>query len=334
MTDSSTTAPAQERRMAWTSDGRGLAAASIRVYPPLVSPVQLQRRPSLLALVRLCRPQQWVKNVFVLAPLLFSGTLLSLGHLIPAVIAFGCYCLASSAVYVLNDMLDAGRDRQHPRKCQRPIASGAVSEAQAVVLLLALFAATALAAFALLPTGAVLLIGMYLLGSVLYCAWLKHCVLADVLWIATGFVLRLLGGCLAIQVEPSSWIVVCGFSLALVLGFGKRRTEVANLQEPDAYRPVLRSYNPAKLDTLLAISTAVCLLAYMLYTVSAETIERHQTRNLIYTVPLVAYGLFRYLLKTQEGDGDGPVEILVRDPVFSLTGVLWGGAVLLVLYFR
>jgi hypothetical protein len=149
--------------------------------------------------------------------------------------------------------------------------------------------------------------------------------------IAVGFVLRLLGGSAAVGVEASSWLIACGFALALVLGFGKRRLEVAALPAGTAYRTSLANYTPARLDTLLAINIAVCLLTYLLYTVAPDTVARHGTRNLVYTVPLVAYGLFRYLFKVQEGGGDDPADVLLADPVFLLNGLLWVLAVLAVL---
>jgi 4-hydroxybenzoate polyprenyltransferase len=284
-------------------------------------------------LVRLCRPRQWAKNSFVLAPLLFSGRFSSLDFVVQSLAAFGVFCLFSSAVYVCNDVLDREADRQHPRKCRRPVAAGRVTPWAAFVLgcvLLVLGMAIGL----VLPPRFVFFAGLYLANSLLYCFYLKNKAIADVMVIAAGFVLRLLAGCAAIVVVPSSWMLVCGFSLALVLGFGKRRTEVARLGIRTEVRPALESYDVAKLDTLLAISTAITLLAYMLYTVAPETVARHGTHELIYSVPLVAYGLFRYLFKSQEGRGDGPTDILFQDRVFPLLGLLWVGTVAFILYCR
>jgi 4-hydroxybenzoate polyprenyltransferase len=285
--------------------------------------------------VALCRPRQWVKNVFVLAPLLFSESVLRNATLaLHALAALGCFCLISSAVYAFNDLLDAEADRAHPRKRHRPVASGRVTPAGAVTVVVLLVASATGLAVAVLPPLFLLVLGLYLVNSLLYCLWLKHHVIVDVLVIAIGFVLRLLGGCAAIDVTPSSWILVCGFSLALLLGFGKRRTEVEGLDRGTDYRPALQSYNAAKLDTLLAISTAVCLIAYILYTVAPETVARHNTPYLVYSVPFVTYGLFRYLFKVQEGKGDGPVEILSKDPVFAVNAGLWLISVVCLLYLR
>jgi hypothetical protein len=151
--------------------------------------------------------------------------------------------------------------------------------------------------------------------------------------IATGFVLRLIAGCVAIGVDPSSWILVCGFALAMLLGFGKRRIEVSQ-EMTENQRPSLVSYSPAKLDVVLGVCTAICLVSYMLYTVAPETIQRHRTDKLIYTIPIVAYGLFRYLFKCQEGGkNDGPSELLLSDWVFAVTGLLWGCVVVLIFSF-
>ena len=285
-------------------------------------------------LVWLCRPGQWTKNLFVLAPLLFSESISDPDKLWGAMVAFGCFCLLSSAVYGLNDLLDLEADRRHPRKCNRPIAAGRVT-ARAAGLVIALLLGTSVAAGCLLlPRYFLLFFALYLGNSLLYCLWLKHHAIVDVIVIAIGFVLRLLGGCAAITVPASSWLVVCGFSLALVLGFGKRRTEIVNLGSESQYRPSLLGYSESRVDNLLVISIAVCLLSYVLFTLARETVERHQTANLVYTVPLVAYGLFRYLFAAQEGKGDGPGEILVKDPVFSMVGLLWLAAVTAILYFR
>ena len=287
-------------------------------------------------LVRLSRPRQWVKNVFVLAPLLFSGRLGNAVHLENAFLAFASFCLLSGAVYAINDVADARADRAHPRKRLRPVASGRVSPAVALALA-AFLAAVGLALAYVLPgpdlPGPVVWVGAaYLANSLLYCLWLKYRVIVDVLLIAIGFVLRLLAGCAAISVVPSSWILVCGFSLALVLGFGKRRTEVANLSGRGDYREVLGIYDEAKLNMLVGICTAVCLMSYMLYTVAPETAQLHGTQNLVYTVPFVAYGLFRYAFKVMEGKGDGPTDILLRDPAFFAIGAIWAGSVVAVLY--
>ncbi len=280
------------------------------------------------------RPKHWLKNAFVFAPVIFSehvqdGTFLKNG-----LIATWAFCLISSAMYLLNDVIDRKTDAQHPRKRNRPIASGRITPMAALlgVFILAGFAFLLLALT--LPPRVLGFAALYIANTLAYAIVLKNKVLLDVMLIAMGFVIRLLAGCAAVAVEPSSWLLVCGFSLALVLGFGKRRAEVGLDDVTASYRATLVSYDEAKLNVLLGTCTAVCLLAYMLFTVSPETVTRHGTANLVYTVPLVAYGLFRYVFKAMERRADGPTDILVGDPVFPLTGFLWIVAVLVVLAWK
>jgi 4-hydroxybenzoate polyprenyltransferase len=292
-------------------------------------------QPTLLRdFVSLARPRHWLKNVFVLAPLGFAASADRLEALPRVGLAFVVFCLLSSAIYCANDALDADADRMHPTKRNRPVAAGRVSRAQA----LATAALVALAAFLLsvrlLPWGVTAAAGLYVINNAIYNAWLKNHVIADVMSIALGFVLRLLAGALAIPVDPSSWLLVCGFSLALLLGFGKRRTELATLERGGEYRRALAVYSVPKVDTLLAVCASLTLLSYMLYTVAPDTAQIHGTTRLVYTVPFVVYGIFRFIFKVQEGKGDGPVEILARDWVFTANGLLWAAAVALILLAR
>jgi 4-hydroxybenzoate polyprenyltransferase len=280
----------------------------------------------------LCRPTQWLKNIFVVAPLLFSETALQPSALIAVATALSCFCLWSSSIYCINDIWDVKTDQAHPRKRERPIASGRIRPAMAISLAVALIGAATVLALLMLPPAFVGIGYVYLASSLAYITYLKQRVIIDVLSIAIGYVLRLLAGCLAIDVQPTSWILVCGFSLALILGFGKRRLELASLERASEYRPNLQSYSSDKLNILLGTTSAMCLLSYMLYTVSPETIKLHRTDALIYSVPFVTYGIFRFLFKVQEGQYDGPVELLLRDPVFSINGALWLITVIAILY--
>jgi len=282
--------------------------------------------------IALCRPKQWVKNSFLLAPVLFSGAFRKPPSLLDAAAAVACFCLLSSSVYCLNDLLDAEADRQHPRKRNRPIASGKVSPAAAIVLVILLTVGSFGLAAWFLPTAFLAWALAYLINSTLYSLFLKHRVIVDVLSIAIGFVIRLGAGCAAVSVEPSQWLFVCGFSLAMMLGFGKRRLELAIVKDPSAHRKNLESYTVEKVNMLLAVSSAVCLLAYMLYTIDPETVDIHNTKHLIYSTPFVAYGLFRYVFKVQEARHDGPLEVLISDWVFTLNSFLWLAVVVVILY--
>ncbi len=282
----------------------------------------------------LCRPSHWVKNVFVVLPLLFSASFVSPAKVLATTAALACFCLLSSGVYAINDLLDAPSDRQHPRKRYRPVAGGRVRPGAALALGLGLIGSGVLFGVMTLPTPFTIMAALYAGNSLVYCFLLKHRVIVDVIAIALGFVLRLLGGCTAIGVEPSTWLLICGFTLALMLGFGKRRTEVVNLSAGRKSRAVLISYDASKLDVVLSISCSCCLMSYLLYTVSPETIALHGTNRLTYTVPFVVYGLFRYIFKVQEGRGDGPVEIIVKDRWFIVNGLLWMTSATLILLLR
>jgi 4-hydroxybenzoate polyprenyltransferase len=287
----------------------------------LVSESEIDSHHVLLNIIQICRPQHWLKNVFVLIPLLFGGSLTPLS-ILNAAWAFVCFCVLASGIYCVNDVVDAPSDRHHPRKRRRPVAAGSITAPAALVLATVLIGVALLAGLAL-PARFVLICGLYVLNNFIYFVYLKHRVIVDVLLIAMGFVLRILAGCAAVGLRPSSWILVCGFSLAMLLGFGKRRLELDETGLAKGYRRSLQSYSEAKLNLLLGVTSSVCLLSYMLYTLSPTTIQLHRTENLIYTVPLVAYGIFRYLFKVQEGRADGPVEVLVKDPVFAITGIAW-----------
>ncbi len=206
--------------------------------------LQTLDRPSVaVELLRLCRPKHWTKNVFVLAGLVFSESFLSPHMIAAALIALACFCLWSSAIYVLNDVVDAEADRQHPGKCLRPIASGAIAPAPALVVGVLLAALGVAIAWYFLTPRFLLIGGLYLANSIAYCFVTKSRVIADVMAIAIGFVLRLMAGCAAVGVEPTNWLLVCGFSLAVTLGFGKRRVEVGQLGSNPESRASLISYS-------------------------------------------------------------------------------------------
>lgn len=291
----------------------------------------IRPRSFVVAIIQLVRPKEWIKNVFVVVPLVFSGNLVNPAGWRHSLMALVAFCLGSAATYALNDAIDATKDSAHPRKRYRPVASGAISIYTAASLSV-LLAIAAVAVALTLNRGLAICVLAYLTNSLLYCLFFKRHEIVDVLAIAIGFVIRLLGGCAALSIEPTSWVVVCGFSLALVLGFGKRRLEVSGLRLAADYRPVLSNYQPDKLNLLLGISASMCLLSYMQFTVAPSTVLEHGTDKLVYTVPFVAYGIFRYLFKVQEGKHDGPVEVLSHDPVFAINAILWAIAVVLVLY--
>ena len=217
------------------------------------------------------RPRQWLKNLLVLAPLLFSQNLFALGAAVRTLAAFALFCLISSSVYLLNDIQDCEQDRLHPQKRHRPLAAGELSLGAALGAMVMLLVCALAGGAALSQTFALILLGYWLI-NVFYSAWLKHVVILDVFVIAGGFVLRVVGGAVAIQVEVSYWLLICTMLLALFLGFSKRRHELILLQgEAAGHRQVLGEYNASFLDIMICIAAASIVMSYALYTVSELT---------------------------------------------------------------
>ena len=288
-----------------------------------------------IALLQALRAHQWIKNLFVFAPLLFSQNLTNRPLLMAAARAFAAFCLISSAQYVFNDIRDVEEDRAHPVKSRRPLASGRISRGTAVGLL----AGMALGGFAVAATvnrTFLLVAAGYFVLQVLYTVWLKHVVILDVFIIAAGFLIRVVAGGVAIGVEVSSWLLICTILLSLFLALGKRRYELTLLQEDAAsHRPILREYNPYLLDQMISVVTASTFVAYCLYTISAETVEKFGTKNLIFTIPFVLYGIFRYLyLIHQKKEGGTPEALVVRDKPLLLDIFLWVLAAAAILRWR
>jgi 4-hydroxybenzoate polyprenyltransferase len=286
------------------------------------------------ALIVSLRPAQWSKNLFVLAPLVFAEGLFDPTLVTRGLLAFAVWSAAASSVYLVNDLRDRPKDRLHPIKRLRPIATGAlppsVAGAAAVVL-----AAGALAGALYLGVrfGAILL--GYLVLNALYSFGLKNVVIVDVMVVAIGYVLRVEGGAAAIEVEVSTWILLCTIFVALFLAFSKRRHELLLLSEKAAsQREVLLRYGPTFLDQMINVVTASTLLCYALYTLAPETVEKFGTSALIYTLPFVLFGIFRYLyLVYQVATPRNPTEAILRDLPSVLNVALWGLAVIAVIYF-
>jgi 4-hydroxybenzoate polyprenyltransferase len=281
------------------------------------------------------RPAQWAKNLFVLAPLVFGDLLLDKGAALRALLALLAFCCASSAVYLINDLRDREEDRRHPLKRWRPLAAGTLGVPAAVTAVAALIAAAlALTAWLGLPFAAILVV--YLLLNVLYTLWFKHMVILDVMSISLGFVLRVEAGAQATGVEVSRWLFLCTTFLALFLAFSKRRHEITLLAGDAAgQRPVLDHYSPAFLDQMINVVTASSVVSYALYAVSPETVQKYHTQDLVYTIPLVLYGIFRYLYLMYQRAGErNPTEAILRDPPFLINILLWGLAVLWIVYGR
>ncbi len=285
------------------------------------------------ALILLLRPTHWVKNVFVLAPLVFARELTDPEAVRLALMAFAAFCLASSAVYIFNDIRDRAEDRLHPSKRHRPLAAGTVSVQVASVLAIAL-AATALAIAARLGTDFLLVLTAYLGLNLLYSWGLKHVVILDVMMVSLGFALRVIAGGLAIDVQVSAWLLLCTFFVALFLAFSKRRHELMLLNtDASGQRPVLSHYSPAFLDQMINVVTASTVVAYAMYSISPDFFFKVPATTVIYTIPMVLFGIFRYLyLMYQTQTARNPTEAILRDPPFLANILIWAAAVIWIVY--
>ncbi len=281
------------------------------------------------------RPSQWVKNTLIFAPLLFARELGDPEAFFRVSLTFALFCLLSGGVYIMNDILDREQDRRHPFKRNRPIASGALASSAAGSAAGASIVVAIGASFALGPAVAAVMAG-YLLLNISYSRFLKHIVIIDVMTVATGFLLRVIVGALAIPVPISFWLLLCTGLLALFLGFGKRRHELVLLEvEASSHRPILREYSPYFLDQMISVVTTSTVVTYALYTMSPDVQEKLGTPWLGLTIPFVLYGVFRYLyLIHQKSEGGDPSQTILTDRPLLVNIFLWVGAVVVILYFR
>jgi 4-hydroxybenzoate polyprenyltransferase len=287
----------------------------------------------LRALIKTLRPKQWTKNMFVFAALVFDGKLFQRGPLLRTVVGFVLFCLISSTVYVINDLVDIEQDRQHPIKRHRPLASGRLSPQVAIL-------AAVLIALVCLPLAVwldwafgVIAIG-YVVLMIAYSFWLKNLVIIDVMTIAGGFVLRVVAGVTLVHVVRfSPWLYVCTTLLALFLAVGKRRHELFLLQgNANGHRAILSEYSMQLINEMISILVSTTIIAYSLYTFSAPNLPTNHLMML--TIPFVLFGLFRYLyLLHVKNEGGAPEDIVVKDRWMMAALGLWGLSVVLVLYF-
>ena len=286
----------------------------------------------LSAVIVSLRPRQWVKNLFVFAALIFSHRLFTADAAV-ALGAFVVFCALSGVIYLLNDVADRERDRAHPKKRFRPVASGALS-VPAALAAAAVLGAASLVASAWFGPGFLATSLAYVVILGLYSAWLKHVVIVDVLTVASGFVLRAVAGGLAVNVDVSGWLLICTVLIALFLALGKRRHEYLTLDgEAARHRPILAEYSAALLDQMIGVVTASTVTAYALYTMSPETVAKFGTRLLPVTLPFVLYGIFRYLyLLYRRQLGGNPSELFLNDRALLINACLWAIAVVAIIY--
>ena len=284
------------------------------------------------AVIELMRPGHWVKNIIVLFPVVFAKQVGQGRAWLLACLATAAFCLASSAAYILNDICDRDRDRRHPRKSGRPLASGRISAVAAGIEAVLLAAAAVGVALSVNLVGgrvnfmvffAVL---AYLVLQVAYSAVLKSKMLLDVICIALGFVLRAVAGAVAIPVEVSPWLFVCTFTICLFMGFCKRYSEMIAMPdrtEAREHRLTLAGYTPELLTHLVTLSGSVAVVGFLVYAMSPLTVGRFGTDYLVYTSPLVVYGIFRFAMLSMKGVYSDPAELVLRDRPFQLACVLW-----------
>jgi len=285
-------------------------------------------------IIQAMRPHQWSKNFFVYAALIFSQNILNLPLLLKTTIAFSAFCLISSALYIFNDLKDLEEDKLHPLKSKRPIASGKIKKSTAILMIVVLGLLGFSSALTLNKNYFIIIL-VYFLIQMAYSIKLKHIVILDVFVVALGFLIRVVAGGLAIEVSLSSWLLICTILLALFLALSKRRHELVLLEDGASdHRPILEEYSPYLLDQMIAVVTASTVIAYCLYTISEETVTKFGTTNLIFTVPFVLYGIFRYLyLIHQKSEGGSPEALIIKDKPLLIDIFLWIATAVTILYF-
>jgi 4-hydroxybenzoate polyprenyltransferase len=273
------------------------------------------------------RPKHWVKNLFVFAPLIFSGHFRNYDDVTLNAAGFVVFSLVASSIYLFNDLIDREQDALSEVSKSRPIAAGRISPTSAVIVSVSLLFCGLISAI-YLGLDFFFFVVLYVINNGAYTLYLKNRVIADVISIAAGFVIRVLVGAALVQVEASHWLIICTFSLALLLGFGKRRAELLHSR---GVKLVSIVYTEGKLDHMISVSAAITLLSYMLYVVSPESIHRFKGNYLIYTVPYVVYGIFRFVAKIQEGKCKDPVHLVYSDKASLLNIFFWGMSIVLIL---
>ncbi len=286
--------------------------------------------------IRLLRPDQWLKNAFLVAPLIFSKHLFDAEYVRVTVLALVVFSFVSSAVYVVNDIADREADRQHPVKRNRPIASGAISVAESVVILVLLAIVVVLVGKGLTRSFCATA-AIYFLINLAYSFGLKRVILVDVFVIAAGFMLRVLAGAFAIAVSISPWLVLCSLFVSLFLAVSKRRGELLLSTDVEGFsgRPVLKEYDVPLMDQMMTVAASGMAISYALYTVADRTVTMYGTENLIFTTVFVLFGIFRYLfLVKKKGIDDNPAHILVTDAAMVVNVIAWFLSCVIIIYWN
>lgn len=283
------------------------------------------------AILQLMRPKQWIKNFFVFAAIIFSGNLLNLNLLKINIVTFILFCLTSSTIYVLNDIVDLEKDQKHPEKRKRPLPSGKVSKNTAIILDIVIFLVVMVTSYKFVSYRIMLIYMTYIITNIMYCFKLKNVVILDVMLITLGFVLRVESGSIATGVRVSPWLFLCTILLSLFLALNKRKSEIITLKDKrGSHRKILEDYSIELLDNMLTIVTPSILISYCLYTFSSV-----QSRSMMYTIPFVLYGIFRYqYLMTKNNIGGKPEDVFQKDIPFLVDIILWVLSIGVIIYMK
>lgn len=286
------------------------------------------QKPSIKDYIKLMRPKQYIKNLFVVAALIFSNKILDVNAVFQTIIAFISFCLISSAVYVLNDIVDIEKDKLHPKKCKRPLASGVINKSNAIILLIILVVAS-ISISLTVKTGLAFILIIYLFNNLLYSFKIKNIVLLDVFSIAFGFILRVCAGSIAIGVTLSNWIILCTFFLSLYLGLGKRKKEIATLKDnAGEHRKILKEYNDEIINQMMTVVLSSTIVCYALYSTSNKS-----NPNMIFTTIFVVYGILRYNYVITTSDEGNPTDVVLKDTSLQISVLVWALSCLLIIIF-
>jgi len=284
--------------------------------------------------LKLIRVEQYIKNAFVFAPLFFDSQFLNLDSLANVALAFLCFCLISSSVYIFNDYFDINEDKNHPQKRFRPIASGSISTQNGLILMLILMI-TSIIVSSLISAELFIVIVSYLVLNFFYSKWLKHIAILDVNIIAIGFILRIVAGAVVSDVVPSIWILLITYLLALFLGISKRRTDVVLAENGNDVRKNIEGYNLIFIDVILGILASIIIVSYIFYCISPEVQLHYQSKLLYVSIIFVVNGIFRYLkLVFVDQSTYSPTKIVLNDRFIQFTIIGWLLLMSYLLYFR
>jgi 4-hydroxybenzoate polyprenyltransferase len=283
---------------------------------------------------RLLRVPQWIKNLFVFVPLMFSLHLFEADYFIPTLKAFIIFCLASSFIYIINDIIDVKADAAHPKKKFRPLPSGKISKQSAWIAAIVIFLLLILLSF-YSPIEFIYFLASFILLNIIYSMYFKHIVILDVFSIAAGFTIRVLGGAAIIDVPVSSWLILTTMFISLFLGVMKRHSELEQITELDTTptRRVLAEYSLTFTNQMATVAAAGVIICYALYTVSQRTVSVFGTENLIYTTPFVVFGIFRFMyLEYLNQKGENTTNIMLTDLPMIMTVILYIATTVLIVY--